>query len=393
MMKLRSGPNAVASVFVLMIFTSLPLFMWAQDSTNDIYRKYATVPTEVPGIYTFADPPQGFNALAASDEELAMYGFPPRPDRVAHPEQYHLWEFTVKAAKTRWKGPLKRTQFRSAVPAPMQNPQAPQGQVNYQIPYPNLDWGGYGNFKNITAYSSKKSSLSSFQGIAAFFNVPIAEDAFGQSGCTSPGTEGTVTAMIGIDAPTLQGGVIAQNPGWIYSGGCFVYLPTYYAEIGAGTSNEIIDVFPVNPGDMMTVIVSDTSPTTGNVFLLDDTTGAGTTYAITTTPIIGDSAEFLMAKVYVNGVLDQIPNYVGTNWVQAYAIDFDQTVYGPGTNMKSSKSYRYTVNYEMTDDAGDQIITDSLPYTQTFKNPYAPSETFGVFFNVTNCAEDYGCTP
>jgi hypothetical protein len=88
----------------------------------------------------------------------------------------------------------------------------------------------------------------------------------------------------------------------------------------------------------MIVTVWVTSSTTGNVLLFDETTSTGATYAITTNPILWESADFLIEKVCCesSGNPVQLPNYVNDFCGYTWAADFKGHVYGPGTNILSS---------------------------------------------------------
>jgi len=77
------------------------------DTVRAIRASAATVPTNIPGIHTYAKPPKGFNPVTAMDVELATYGFPPRPDKQVHPGQYARWERAMRMAKIRWNGELR----------------------------------------------------------------------------------------------------------------------------------------------------------------------------------------------------------------------------------------------------------------------------------------------
>jgi len=77
------------------------------DLVRNLYVSAANVPTNVAGVHTYATPREGFNPLTATDEELATYGFPPRPDKQADADHYALWERAMGAAKIRWHGELK----------------------------------------------------------------------------------------------------------------------------------------------------------------------------------------------------------------------------------------------------------------------------------------------
>src|SRR5271156_1740783 len=49
------------------------------------------IPTSLPGVTAYAPPPAGFDPVKATDEELADWGFPPRPDQTLFPEEYANW--------------------------------------------------------------------------------------------------------------------------------------------------------------------------------------------------------------------------------------------------------------------------------------------------------------
>jgi hypothetical protein len=65
------------------------------------------VPTNIPGVHTYAEPPKAFNPVTATDVDLATYGFPSRPDKQADPDDYAVWERAMKRARIRWNGELK----------------------------------------------------------------------------------------------------------------------------------------------------------------------------------------------------------------------------------------------------------------------------------------------
>jgi hypothetical protein len=54
-------------------------------------EKLRLVPTDVEGHFTVEPPPDGFEPLRASDEELRRYGLPHRPDPKRYPQAARLW--------------------------------------------------------------------------------------------------------------------------------------------------------------------------------------------------------------------------------------------------------------------------------------------------------------
>src|ERR1700721_3300697 len=59
------------------------------------------IATHISGATTIIAPSQDFDALNASDDDLAYNGFPPRPDQVASPKAYASWVKAISASKAR----------------------------------------------------------------------------------------------------------------------------------------------------------------------------------------------------------------------------------------------------------------------------------------------------
>ena len=396
-MKYSVRVNAIASLSVLVLLTAGTAAL-AQDPTHGMYEQYGTIATEIAGVSTFRVAPSEFNPILASDQDLAMYGFPPRPDRITSGPRYEAWAINVKKAKFRWNGPLKVTKLENRGPSPMPTSKVQQPNViDHQYTFKNIDWSGIANTKNIKKYSNVANSSASFQAVEAMFNVPVIEDAYGLSGCAA-GADGQAFMFVGIDgivnesglagSALLAGGVLAQNPGWVNIGGCFVYPPTYNAEFFSPSSASAVQEFNVNPGDTIFVEAWDTSATTGAVYIVDDTTFAYATYELSwTSPIVANSAEYIIARFFdSSGSLWALGNYTGDFWTDAQAVDFDNHVYGPATNTA------LTWLFEMTDDAGDQIISQPIPYMASLTTEgFAYGDS--IYFYAENCAANYGCTP
>jgi hypothetical protein len=61
------------------------------DTLRFLYQSSATISTNLEGVHAYPTPPAGFDPLAASDEELAAYGIPLRPDKTQDPDGYRHW--------------------------------------------------------------------------------------------------------------------------------------------------------------------------------------------------------------------------------------------------------------------------------------------------------------
>ena len=82
---------AMAFAFAALTGGLVPFAAAQSDATRVVYESAATVQTNIAGIRTFPAPVADFKPLAASDEALARYGFPPRPNKQANPRGYMLW--------------------------------------------------------------------------------------------------------------------------------------------------------------------------------------------------------------------------------------------------------------------------------------------------------------
>jgi Peptidase A4 family len=389
--------NATMSLFVLILLSA-----WtparAQDRTHGMYEQYGTIATEISGVSTFRVAPSDFNPTLATDQDLAMYGFPPRPDRTTNSPRYEAWAMHVNKAKLRWNGPLKVAKLENRGPSSMPASAVQQPNViDRQYIFKNINWSGIANTKGIKKYSNIANSSASFRAVEAMFNVPVIEDAYGLSGCAA-GAAGQVNMLVGIDgivnqsglsgSSLLAGGVLADNPGWINFGGCSVYPPTYNAEFFSPASASAVLGFSVNPGDTIFVEAWDTSSTTGAVYIVDDTTFAYATYELSWSySILANSAEYIVIRLFdSDGSLSALGNYTGDFWTDAQAVDFNNHVYGPATNTD------LTWLFEMTDDAGDQIISQPIPYMASLTTEgFAYGDS--IYFYAENCAANYGCTP
>ena len=165
--------------------------------------------------------------------------------------------------------------------------------------------------------------------------------------------------------------------------------PTYYATLSSPSSPYLIQEFSVNPGDTIFAEVLLTSATSGTVYISDDTLFVYATYALTwTTPLVGSSAEYILDREWEGGSLVPLGNYTGSFWTDAQAEDFNNPpdLYGPATNTAASWLF------VMTDDAGDQVISQPIPYLPSLTIAGAPYGD-SMYIYAENCAANYGCAP
>jgi len=374
----------------LIVLTALALgfttLAAAQSSAaRAVYDASAVVPTNVQGIRTFQPPPAGFNPLAATDEEIATYGFPPRPPQ-NDADHYAQWARAMAAAKKRWNGELKVTDIWHGPKRPAAAPPEVSAlwETGPTVGY-SYNWSGFVNSSTLTEWSP----TGSFYMVVSEFNVPVAQQAFNSSATKSgnicDGGLDLESSWNGIDGfgdqyAVLQGGTMSAS----YCDGSSTGTQ-YWAWI-EWWPNPSLGEFPVNPGDDIYVATYDTSATQGYVFLEDLTTQTWSTYGLQPPPgkpgLIGNSAEYVVERPCCRGSnLYPLANYVQEYWANNWAVtfyDYDKgaaTPYNPGSTTS-------TYLLIMVDDGDSQTI--SVPATQG---------RYGILFQDVNCAYIDGCTP
>lgn len=370
------------------------------DAVRAIRASAANVPTNIPGIYTYAAPPKGFDPVTASDVELATYGFPPRPDKQTNPDGYAQWERFMKTAKIRWNGELKALPgsgqaMTHAASSPLPETVTTGPQLISTV-----------NASGVILNNTQKtwSSKYSFDYAAAEFTVPVAQFPINTTCTQDDQAFGTWEyTLVGIDDLFFPDGVEGANPAFEPGllGGVIEGLtnctPTYYAIYGyavpGGYINGGVETFAVNPGDVFSATVQVLGPNEGYVFLGDLTQSLNAAYKITTpgpggstVQLVGHSAEWVVLRGCCNGPSVYgtwaFPNTISIFFDGGYAETGNGELFYPGSPAKSTQILT------MTDDAGDQAIE--------IVNGQGSSGYQGqhsLWFTTEGCAVDGGCTP
>jgi hypothetical protein len=354
---------------------------------RSLYVSSATVATNVEDIRTFPAPSADFNALVASDEQLAAYGYPPRPDKTENPDHYRLWERVVSAARHRWNGDLKPLSISRERTTGVDAMARQERDVN---PTPAVattpqtyNWSGVA-----LTNTPKKFSPGSFVDIYSLISVPVSQPPFGV-GCSDThyelswmGLDGfTKLASIqpGAGKAALMGGLVSWTT-------CSSADALYYLMIG-WDPNYVQTVFAVKPGDIVYAEVTAPQNGTGSnyMFLEDLTTLTYNAYSIpvpTGITFVGSSAEWIVSRYccHSSGYPYPLPNTT--------AIFFDG-----GAAIKGNGAYTYlgstavtTQVISMVDDTGSQIIEEVNQGSAGYEGQH------GIFFQTANCAWSGGCT-
>lgn len=341
-------------------------------SAAAVYEHSHIIPTNIKGVTGFPDLPAGFDAVNASDEELARYGMPPRPG-LNSPDQYAKWKkaMSLIGQAKQFTGPLRDTGLKN-LPMKLAGKRAAavSGQPTQAF---SSNWSGVANtIPSVTAWSS----TNSFALVVSEFNVPVAQQAFGYC----DGGADIQVSWNGIDGfsngDVLQGGSLSQAS-------CIssVTTPFYCGWVEWFPTTSVICEFGVNPGDDMFVETWDTSPTNGYVLIYDLTQNIyGVENLQATVPpfLVGNSVEFIVERpCCVNGsTLYPLANYVQDYWASSFAFDFSGNVYVP---------YDQSSNTQIITMLADDNVTaiSSVPEIGVYQLQFADE----------NCAYSGGCTP
>lgn len=237
-------------------------------------------------INTFPLPPEGFDPLAATAEELQQYGFPRRPD---HQEMPH--------AAAKWVTAFRRyPQLKHITPE--------FKALEHRHDLNKRTEKGTEGLVNATSFNWSGSVLfigggDSFTWIYGSWTVPHVYQ--------SPVTGGTEysSAWLGLDGDgsgdVMQAGTETDSDGTCYA--WFEWFPNF----SIGISN-----FPVTPGDVVSLLLCATSSTTAWMSIGNLTSMYYTNFSFSApagTALVGNCAEAVVERPGVNGQLAELPRY------------------------------------------------------------------------------------
>jgi Peptidase A4 family len=379
-MKRSTKSSAVLTMAASLVLSFTTLATAQNDATRNLYVSAANVPTNIAGVNTFATPPEGFNALVATDEELATYGLPLRPDKQLDAQHYASWERAMAAAKIRWNGELKP--IPSSRRGVMQVNRSSSQQLEAQLTGPKnvstFNWSGVALTNTLKKWNAKTSIYD----IYSVFSVPTSQLPFGSPAqCTTPyWTELSWVGLDGynpflVDNGALQGGMESVID-------CGVPTPVYYAYIGWGNLNT---VFRVNGGDVMYVEVSNSlgGLNPGYVFVEDLSTLTYNAYSVPNDgiPLVGNSAQWVVERLCCGNTGYPYPllNTISIFFDGGAALNLSGRVFYPGSNASS------TVIMTMVDDGDTQNIEVVNRGSVGYEGEH------GLWFQDVGCAFAGGC--
>ena len=298
------------------------------------------IPTTEPDVFAYSNPAPDFDPLSASDQELAVAGFPPRPDPLKAPEAHKHWQKMVTAQQVRIEHPqLERTNIENRPAANIIErataaPGAPSNTVNSY----SSNWSGYAVYGPYGTFSNNNSST------LTELVVPAVQQAWGVcngswdfssiwTGFDGWGSGDVLQAGIELDAYCALGGLVKST-----------FYSAWYEWYPNGSVR--ISNVPVNPGETMEVEVwYTTSAPNGHAYIINYDRQQSVSLAFSVpngTVYAGNSVEWVVEAPTVGGNLATLSNYVVAPSNFNYAYNGREYFY-PGSVPAGSTSYDITM--------------------------------------------------
>lgn len=302
---------------------------------------YANQPFEDVGVSAYPAPPSGFEPDKAEASDLEMFGFPPRPSMQAPVEERARWNIvTTKPHRVR------ASILRSNVVHRLPNTSMSEG-AGISAAYSH-SWSGGVLLSGTQALNSR-----SFSGAAGEIEVPVAQTPFG----VCPIQPVYASEWVGLDGygsrDIVQAGV--ETDSVCRSG---IQSPSYYAwlEWYPGSAYKIMNM-PITPGSLIYVSTTLTSSTTALIYMVNETANIAVSLKLTVpngASFVGSSAEWIVERPQVGGLLTSLTNYVGAfiGLASATLNDGHGTNVQPGLTVPPMQLY----NFYMVDN-NSQIIS------------------------------------
>ena len=333
--------------------------------------------------------------MTAADEELATYGFPPRPDKGVDADHYALWERAMTAAKIRWHGDLKSlpARGRGTIPTGSSAAQATAPEQAQPQTGPRRLSNVAASGVNLTNTLKRWSPTGSFDDIWTIITVPTGQLPFASGSCFNSGSADLVTfSFAGIGGNIFYSGATGY-PLWQdgEEGGVYTDIDciagTYYTAYVSWGSPFGGGVFPVNAGDLFYTEVIAHGPNSGSVFVEDLTTLTYNSYAVSGSETIsGNSAQWMVSRpcCYNSGNPDGMWPLVNTIDIM---FDGGAARNGSGNTFYPGSQAASTQVLTMTNDQFNQDIELVYQGSSGYEGLHA------LLFQTTGCAYTPGCSP
>ena len=290
------------SLLVILLAAAASFYAQAQATATAPSTQMSmqhVVPTNLPGVYAFTRPPEGFDPLTASPEELESWGYPPRPRGTEGARALAHWLEETNPALRREVPHLVRT--------PGVYHRAVKGLVIKSSTKSNAVLATSGNWSGFALVPA--SGAQPFYHVTAHWTVPTVRQAPG----TCSGGWDYSSQWVGIggfnDSFLLQAGS-AANVFCDIGNNIAEYFPWLewlpQSELVLYKNAATATLFPFAPGDYVIVTVFATNfasgvSTTGNLSFADVTQGwnVALTFSAASvggSEVTGQSAEWIVDR-------------------------------------------------------------------------------------------------
>jgi Peptidase A4 family len=314
-----------SSTLTAMLVLAAPLATVAQNAQ---LTTHSLQPNEhalnLPGTTTIEAPPAGFDPIAASDEELAYHGFPPRPNETIEPEAYKSWAKAMKASKIRVVPTLEPTNLFHG-PGKITRNTSPSGQES-NGPLTSHSWSGYVEFTGTNSYGP-----ASYYYLYAV--VPVARQAFG----VCNGGWDNASSWVGMDGATGAGVSELLQAGAEFDAYCSAGLTTTFYSLWFEWypySETRVTSIPIVPGDDLFVEVWHTTTTQGYAYFVNENTNQALVVGFTAYPgysLVGNSAEWILEGPPTFTPVTRLTNYIADPFWSAFAVNESGVVTTPSS--------------------------------------------------------------
>lgn len=285
--------------------------------------------------------------MLPSQEELLSRGYPLRPDPEQMPEAYATWLRMVTSEATEVEPRTVMRPSFHAGPMPIR-PVLPSTKNS-------TNWSGFAVYRD--PYVLDRNAPPPYVFASAEWYVP--------SVAGEQGIQDNSVLWVGMDGET-SGDVLQDGTGQDAMGTNFLGIKWTMASIYAWAEffpldMQVLPNFKVGPGDHMLGQVwmgnAGSVPTLSGVFgvcFLQNLSNGSASYVYITPPagttFTGSSAEWIMERPTIDGVLPDLSDYGAAMMLNAWAERTDGT-------LVASNGNPYSVQITMTDDAGAIMST------------------------------------
>jgi hypothetical protein len=262
-------------------------------------------------------PPVTFNPTLAGPEVLQAFGFPPKPDKLNEPKAYAAWKRAVTAPQSRLQTPVLQQTDIYHGPVKLIGPATRTDGTNEFTGSPsNIVATRSGNWSGFVDFDSSKPFAKG--AIYAYWIVPRAQLAFGA-------TSGNVdsSSWVGLDGysntDVLQAGTesdasVSNGTGRVLYAAWIEWYPLPSVRVPN---------FAVSPDDELFVEVWNTTSSLGHAYIMNVTNHQSVSLNFSApngTQLIGNSAEWIVERPLVGGVLATLTNYIACPFDDCYAL-------------------------------------------------------------------------